>query len=230
MPWPAAPLPPAVEERVERGREFHRLMQRHFLELFPQSIPSQLAGFWDAWQRHPVRLPPGRRMPEITLTVPLGDQRLLARLDLLVLADDGRALILDWKTETSPRTRAQLQADVQTRLYPFVLAEGSSALALPGGAADPERIEMFYWQANDPSNPVRFAYSNQAHAASHKVLRALADQASSLVAAAEPPMVDDETVCASCAYRTYCGRQVPPAPVTDWETDLEPAVELEPSR
>jgi len=211
VPWPAAPLPPAVEESLEHGREFHQLMERHFLGLELENVSPELRAWWTAWQRHPFPLPPGRRLPEITLSVPLDGERLLARFDLLALAKDGQALILDWKTERHPRTRAQLATDIQTQLYPYVLAEGSAALTKEPAIA-PDQIEMIYWQANDPTNPARFAYTAEQHAANRSRFQTLIAQASTLRPDVEPPSIDDPTLCARCAYRTYCGREIPPKP------------------
>lgn len=239
IPWPAPPRPRDLQESMKRGQEFHKIMQRHFLGLAPEIVPPELDPWWNAWQDHPVPLLPGERLPEVTLSVPLEGARLLARFDLLVLAQDGRALILDWKTDRHPRSRAQLAADIQTLLYPFVLAEGGTALAVPAGvgspragvaARSPQQIEMVYWQANDPANPIRFPYSAETHDHSRDVLRALVTQAKALRPEVEPAVIDDLTVCARCVYRTYCGRELPGTPGFDWEADLEPPVELEPSR
>lgn len=234
IPWPVAPPRPEVEESVERGRQFHQLMRRHFLGLGPDctELPARLAEWWTAWQNHPIPLPPGRRFTETTLSVPLGQQRLLARFDLLVLASqpDGRALILDWKTEARPRSRDQLAADVQTHLYPYVLAEGSTALAggpPPATAAErPERIEMIYWQANAPANPVRFRYSAERHAANRARFRLLADRAGALQPDHAPPAIDDLAICARCRYRTYCGKEVSPAAAMEEDPEDETTWEL----
>jgi len=238
--WPVAPPRPEVEESVERGRQFHQLMQRHFLGLEPDltALPARLAEWWTAWLNHPIPLPPGQRFTEITLSVPLGRQRLLARFDLLVLASqpEGSALILDWKTEARPRSRKQLAADIQTPLYPYIVAEGGAALAgvrPPITAAErpgrPERIVMIYWQANDPANPVQFRYSAEQHAANRARFRLLVDRAEALQPGHRPPATDELAICARCGYRTYCGKEISPAAAmeevpedqTTWELALD---------
>ena len=212
-PWPAAPLPATLEAAAELGRRFHLVMHRHFLGLKVDAglLPAELQEWWATWERHPIPLPPGRCLPEITLSAPLEGARLLVRFDLLALAGDGRALILDWKTEKRPRSRAQLAADIQTQLYPFVLAEASTALA--GYSIVPEQIEMIYWQANRPTgqqtNQHRFPYSAGQHAANRARFGGLAARAQALRpdADAEPPLINDLSICARCTYRTYCGRE-----------------------
>jgi hypothetical protein len=234
-PWPAAPLPPQVEASLLLGQRFHQVMRRHFAGLSPEEFDlPQLNSWWRAWQRHGLSLPPGRYLPEMTLTVPLQGERLLARFDLLVIPRDKgeRALIVDWKTERRPRTREELAADLQTHLYPFVLAEGGSALVAPDQLAlfSPDRIGMIYWQANDPANPVRFQYSAAQHTSNRDQLVKLVGLAQELARGDEPPLIDDLTICSRCRFLSYCGRAVSAAPEPEPEEDHELFGDLEPDR
>ncbi len=234
-PWPAAPLPPQVEMGILLGQQFHQVMRRHFAGLSPGELDMpELESWWRAWQQQGLSLPPGRHLPETTLTVPLQGERLLARFDLLVLPFDESecALIVDWKTERRPRTRIDLAADLQTHLYPFVLAEGGAALAVRGqpAAPSPDRIEMIYWQANDPRHPVRLPYSAAQHASNRIRFTELVGRARELVTGTEPPLTDDLTVCSRCRFLSYCGRGVRPAPEPEPEDDQELLDELGPDR
>jgi hypothetical protein len=216
MPWPAAAQATRAEEALARGRQFHRLMERHFLGLAVEPVAPSLRALWQAWQEHPLSLPPGRTLPEVTLSTPEGEERLLARFDLLAIPADPRAttLIADWKTAARPRTRGGLAADIQTRLYPYILVEGGTAVA--GRAVAAADVELVYWQAAAPADPVRFRYSPAQHEANRAEIRALIARAEALDEEM-PPVIDDLSICARCPYRTYCGRPVPPA-----LPDLEP--------
>ena len=211
LPWPAAGRPPGAEQALARGREFHRLMERHFLGLAIEPVDPDLQPWWAAWQSHPLPLPPGRARPEITLTAPEAGERLLARYDLLVVPDDPAetVLIVDWKTTARARARVALQADIQTRLYPYVLVAGGAAVA--GRDLQPEEVELVYWQAAAPAEPVRFRYSAVEHRANRREIRTLIDRAHGLQAEAMPAGSDELRVCARCPYRTYCGRPLPAA-------------------
>jgi hypothetical protein len=211
LPWPAA-QPAGAEQALARGREFHRLMERHFLGLTVEPIAPNLRPWWVAWQTHPLPLPPGRALPEITLTAPEMGERLLVRYDLLVIPADVHetVLIVDWKTTARPRPRAALQRDIQTRLYPYVLVEAGSAVA--GRDLRPDQIELIYWQTAAPSDPVRFPYSAADHQSNRRDIRSLIDRAHTLQPDTMPPVIDDLHICARCPYRTYCRQPLPTTP------------------
>jgi hypothetical protein len=213
--WPAAAEETAVEQALARGREFHRVLERHFLGLVVEPVAPSLRALWRAWQKNPLPLPLGRILPEVTLSTPEGDERLLGRFDLLAIPADPRAttLIADWKTAYRPRTRAELAADIQTWLYPYILVEGGAALA--GRELDPENVELVYWQAAVPADPAR--YSAAKHATNRTKIRELIARAEALRKEQMPPVINDLSICARCPYRTYCGQPVPAAP-----PDLEP--------
>jgi hypothetical protein len=209
VPWPAAAEATSAEEALARGREFHRLMERHFLGLTVEPVAPSLRALWQAWQKDPLPLPSGSALPEVTLSIPEGDERLLARFDLLAIPTDPQAatLIADWKTAGRPRTRRELAADIQTRLYPYILVEGGTAIA--GRGLSPDYVELVYWQAAAPADPVRFRYSAAEHRANGVEIRALIARAEALREKEMPAVIDDLSICARCPYRTYCGQPVP---------------------
>ncbi len=237
--WPATPLPSEVEKGIQLGQKFHQMMQRAFSGLPRQHQELALLNtWWEAWQKHGLDLPPGQRLPEVTLTTLLEGERLLARYDLLVLpARSGeRIMIVDWKTEHRPRARAELAADIQSDLYPFVLTEGGAALMGERAVADlsPDRIDLVYWQANDPLHPVRFRYSPARHASNRSHLAHLVGLARRVVLGPEPPINDDLTSCARCRYPSYCGLTISPDLAPGDDEPLEPSsrhlARLEPDR
>ena len=116
---------------------------------------------------------PSQRWPELTLTAPLGKWLLLAKMDLVAIAPDGRALLLDWKTgRHMPRAARQAQR-LQTRVYRYVLAQAGARLN-GGEAIDLARIEMRYWYAQHEGEVLRFPYDEDQHRADGRFLRGLA--------------------------------------------------------
>jgi hypothetical protein len=211
LPWPAAPTDDHLQQSLLQGQLFHQLLQRYFLGVTPDEDAlgsDQLRQWWQAFQQHGPALPPGRRLPELTLTVPIGRHLLTGRFDLLVLGEN-QAHIFDWKTEARPRREADLRADLQTRLYLALLAEGSQALVAPGAPLATEAIAITYWYANDPAQSVTIPYSQAEHEQNWAELRAV-------VAAIEHrlehptiwPLTENLNECGRCAYQVFCDRQV----------------------
>jgi len=219
IPWPQPPLSPADEARFGRGRQFHQLLQRHFLGLPVDAgalNDKRLRGWWQAFRNAPLPVhgaQNGRLLPELTLTVPLGGHLLHGRFDLLLLheTDDGPAAhIFDWKTGRPPAGgRTTLQEDWQTRLYLALLAESGRALApLPATAVGPDRIQLTYWFVADPQNPITFRYDAAAHARSWNELRAMVTGIDThLHQDGIWPLTPDLDTCRSCAYQMLCDRQ-----------------------
>ncbi len=181
--WPAVPSEPVLElERtMQQGARFHRMVQQHLLglpveRLTPMAQEDDLSRWWQNYLHfsqggglEALTGPGARRYPEITLSAPLGAYRLLAKLDLLAVTPQGRALILDWKTARKRPRRQWLADRLQTRVYPFVLVQAGATLN--GGTPFlPEQVEMVYWFADFPDQPERFPYSASAYQADQDYL------------------------------------------------------------
>lgn len=214
VPWPEAPLGLEQEQAYERGRRFHRWIERHFLGL-PVADEGDhdpvLRRWWDTFQRHAPPLPDGRRFIETSLTVPIGPDgkhRLTGRFDLLVTGGDPLAASLfDWKTG-EPRPIERLRRAWQTRVYLCLLAEGGGALAPDAPAAfAPERISLTYWYVEEPLQPRLITYDAAAHRASRVELDGVVAEIDRQLAENEWPLTEDWTECRHCAYRAICGRQ-----------------------
>ena len=89
--WPAVEAEPIVEaERLARlGQDFHRLVQQHLIGLEVETLTAYLTSAEDElrtwWQRYlahrPEALATATLHPELTLSAPLRDYRLLARFE-----------------------------------------------------------------------------------------------------------------------------------------------------
>ncbi len=210
--WPAAPdeLPAERERRMQQGITFHRLLYRHLSGVPAPAITAtvpdgDLRRWWLAYLNYPPRdLPTGARHPEVRLSVPLGDHRLVARYDLLAIDPGKRAVIVDWKTDRDRPSRVQLARRMQTLVYRYVLVEGGTQFN-GGLPIAPDRVELVYWFANYPAQVERFDYDVAQH-------RAVAGQLASLIAEIAArreevwPLADDERRCRFCTYNTLCMR------------------------
>lgn len=224
-PWPSAPQDDEWREAGRRGEQFHRLLQRHFLGLADEESLAgdrRLREWWHTFCEEGPVLSPGRRLPELDLTVPVGRHRLTGRFDLLVLGEEA-VHIYDWKT-TAPRTESDLRDDWQTRLYLALAAEGSMALYPGKKSIAPEQVTLTYWFVRAPVERVTFHYDAAAHAENWGEIVALVDRLdSALVQEKIWPLTDDLYICARCRYQVFCGRQQAVAALQQQDTLHPPA-------
>lgn len=216
LSWPNRPLNAQSETAVSRGQAFHQLIQQHFLGIpvVPAAIEDvQLRRWWTLFVHNHPPLPDGQRLPEINLTVPVGNHLLNGRFDLVVLGETAAGLpaahVFDWKTG-SPQDESKLRRDWQTRLYLGMLATGGRSL-WPGKHDDnrmvPENVSITYWYVQEPDAPRVIRYHSEAHTQNWAELGDLIQQIEQQLAGASWPMTDDLAQCRTCAYQTFCGRQ-----------------------
>jgi hypothetical protein len=237
--WPAPQAEPIRENEaaIRRGERFHRFAQQALLgvpvDLIEKAAMADpdpaLAKWWHAFAAFLPSLQGGKRLVEILLAAPLDSarpyQRLLAKYDLVQLFPDGRALIYDWKTAPKRPRRASLEARLQTRVYPYLLAQAGQMLN-GGKAILPEQIEMVYWFTEFPGQPERFVYSQAQFASGGIDLRGLTAEIGQL---SEEQFVrtDEEKRCRFCVYRSLCARGADAGSYEDSEEDLESEGEVD---
>ena len=231
MPWPAEPADAAWREASRRGRAFHRILQRHFLDLpveEPAAGDPALQRWWRTFQEQGPSIPPGERRPEETLTVPVNGHLLSGRFDLLVLSGE-RAHIFDWKSEGRPRSTATMRDDWQTVLYLALLVEGGQALRPGNRSFEPEKVDLTYWFVQAPQAAVTIPYSREAHAQNWQRLTDLVRRIDERLAEDSVwPLTDDWEECGRCAYQIFCGRQgAPPAARPSWEDEADVVADRE---
>ena len=229
LAWPAPVAEPADEHEahIRSGEAFHRLIHQHQVGLPAERLSAQaeaevkvgveaeveevpnLVSWWRNYLDRPPENLPAVRYPEVTLSVPVGRHRLLAKYDLVAIEPGRRAVIVDWKTSARRPTGAWLAARLQTRVYRYVLARAGSQLN-HGAALQPEQIEMVYWFAAFPDQPERLPYSRTQHEADGRYLASLMADLARAGDGANPgddfPLTDDATRCRFCPYRSLCGR------------------------
>ena len=207
--WPAVESEPVMEQerRMQQGERFHQLVQQHQLGLPLQQVQAMITDpeLGDWWQNYldcpPANLP-AQRYPEFTLTAAFAGYRVLAKYDLLAVQPGRRAVIVDWKTSRKAQKLSHLEGRMQTRLYPLLLVLAGAGLndqkpVLPGG------VEMIYWFACEPQNPVQIEYSERQFYEDQSELFNLIQEISACRRFDETAV---EKTCQYCAYRSLCGR------------------------
>lgn len=157
------PISPDVQENLLWGNQFHQLMQQYFLGLSLDSIldrdqelkkivNSLLKG---VKAQHHLNSQSWKEA-EHYRSLEKGNYLLTAIYDLLIV-NENKAEILDWKTYLQPQNKKKLENNWQTRLYLYLLAETSNYL--------PEQISMTYWFVKIPYEPqyLTFEYNDKLH-------------------------------------------------------------------
>lgn len=237
LAWPAVRAEPLLEheQHIERGIRFHRLVERHQLGLDPALLEASiqdgtLRGWWRSYMAfdllHKLE---GQRYAELSLSTPLGDARLAAKFDLLAIVPGQRAILFDWKTYARSPRRDWFAGRLQTRVYPLVLLRAGEMLF--GGPLRPEQIQMIYWIAGAPEQPVIFDYSAELAARDEAFVSGLIAEIMHLPEETVWPLTTDEAHCRFCEYRSLCERGVRAGRLEDGDTllveeDVSPLVRL----
>jgi hypothetical protein len=254
LTWPAVESEPILEQerRMQAGQAFHRLVHQHALGIpldrLRPDIPvdggaslilgDDLGRWWRNYLLYPavsdqVAISHQKRYPEITLSAPLRcsagqdvvDYRLVARYDLIVIEPERpRAVIVDWKTSARQPRPGWLADRLQTRVYRYLLVRAGHPLN-GGKPLAPEQVEMLYWFADFPQQPVRFPYDAASFAADEAYLSTLVGE---IAGGAEQdfPLTERAQACQFCVYRSLCARGVE-AGAMDEETAAEVGSEID---
>jgi CRISPR/Cas system-associated exonuclease Cas4 (RecB family) len=218
---------------IDQGAQFHKIVRQYLIGVPEAQIAQTNNGdevmelYWINFL-HSVKdgnleiiLEQGNQhLEEITLSVPLGEFRLIAKYDLLIIRPDGKLIILDWKTSQNHPKRKWLADRLQTHVYPYVLTGASPGLT-GGYPLDPAQIEMIYWFTNHLDQPEIFPYNSLNY---QEDSRYLSNLITTIAQKIEPifPLTPDVKRCLFCTYRSLCNRGVKPGDLQHMNEWLEP--------
>jgi ATP-dependent exoDNAse (exonuclease V) beta subunit len=203
---------PDLQERLERGQQFHLLMQQEQLGLNIADLAASeqhLDQWWQRFRSSPPTMIAGDRIAEHRRTLAQPPFLLSAIYDLLILGDR-QAQIIDWKTYDRPPTAQHLQEHWQTRLYLYLLAETSTY--------PPHALHMTYWFAS-LGTAINLPYTATLH---RRTQEALAEHLNALTQTMHqnfyPQLPVGSKPCRHCEFAHRCdrptpsGETLPPAP------------------
>ncbi|HSG44849.1 MAG TPA: PD-(D/E)XK nuclease family protein [Anaerolineales bacterium] len=228
LSYPAVESEPTLEneKHQQEGAYFHRMVQQYLVGVPAEGITKlantvNLQRWWENFLNNKNLLGledlTGLNIyPEVTLSAPLGNYRLVAKYDLIAI-ENGKATIYDWKTYRKRPKTEWLASRMQTRVYRALLVRAGTHLN-DGNPFTPEQIEMAYWFADFPNEPAHFTYTSAQYKRDWDTLVKLADEIDS---ASSYPLTDDTTKCSYCPYRSYCDRGVHAGTMEQAETEME---------
>ncbi|MEO0825946.1 MAG: PD-(D/E)XK nuclease family protein [Cyanobacteria bacterium J06635_15] len=214
------PTSPEQQASLDWGNRFHLLMQQRELDLPIEVMMAQddeLKASLDKLLETAPELVPTTaasgelRQSEHRRTLAFNGYLLTAIYDLICLSPS-RGEIFDWKTYPTPRKRAYLAQDWQTRLYLFLLAETTD---LP-----PENLSITYWfvRSRDAQThkllpqPERFNYDSLRHEQTRQDLYQVTDRLTQQLETLKKtgtllPKVDEaKGYCETCPFAVRCQR------------------------
>ncbi|OGN71936.1 MAG: hypothetical protein A2X25_12340 [Chloroflexi bacterium GWB2_49_20] len=211
------------ERRQLEGQFFHRLVHQHWLGL-PLDKLSRMANtptlnqWWENYLSYDFKLKDFVTFPELNLTSQIGKHKLIAKYDLVAIGHD-KVLIFDWKTFQKRPRDEWLAVRYQTRVYRSLLIQSGGCLK-NNEPINPEQVEMIYWLANFPNQPIRFPYSTTQFVRDWQHLELMITR---IDEQDEFPLTADEKKCNYCLYRSFCDRGISAAIIED---EYEPLFEM----
>lgn len=213
LAWPAPVSEPAAEHErhLLLGARFHHLVQQHLSGIPAGRLSASvddpdLAAWWERYLEVQPADIPGRALPEHTLLAPLEGHRLLAKYDALVVGEDGRLTIFDWKTTLRRPSPTQMAHSLQTRVYRYVAVRAGAHLT--EGNITPEQVRMVYWFPAFPADPYVLDYTTASFQADEAHLRALIRRILACERPEDFPRTEDVRACRFCGYRSLCERGI----------------------
>ncbi|MGK7922810.1 MAG: PD-(D/E)XK nuclease family protein [Trichodesmium sp.] len=208
------PITPTEQERLNRGSQFHLLMQQRelglpieSLMLENQEMQNYFNNFFEAAPEISNSQTPDNlilRQAEHTRSINFNGYILTVIYDLLI-ADIEQAQIFDWKAYSYPQNKKKLAKNWQTRLYLYTLVETSNY--------SPEQISMTYWfiKPNNQEKPYKleFYYNHKEHQKTQQDLRQILDKLTDYLKnyqqegenLPQKPTIDN---CQNCQFASRC--------------------------
>ncbi|HPH96834.1 MAG TPA: PD-(D/E)XK nuclease family protein [Anaerolineaceae bacterium] len=230
--WPAPITDPVLEHErhMQRGSIFHHMVQQLKagipLEVIRARIndDEQISIWWNNF----LHLLPNLHMDcaqiEIPFVCQLGDWRLMAKVDYLLL-ESQKCIILDWKTSPQKPSRLNLARHPQTRVYCYVLCQAGH-LALNSAPISPDQLSMGYWFAEHPDAIEWFEYSPSIMEDDRKYLLNIFRQINQL-SDEEFDQTENLKTCLYCQYRSLCNRGVKAGNISGLEAETSGTIDLD---
>jgi CRISPR/Cas system-associated exonuclease Cas4 (RecB family) len=239
LAWPALETQEMVEaERLlKQGNRFHQLVQQQIIGVAVERLESSitdedLARWWENYRAYATQTlglenlqAPQNLFPEVNLSAPIGDYRLVAKYDLLVKKLEGQWLIVDWKTSRKRPKSEWLRSRMQTYVYPFLFVQAGGELH-EGMAIEPEMVEMIYWFSEHPQAMERIAYNADKYEADQSFLEGIIKRIVNMEPQAFMKTEHGER-CAYCVYRSLCERGLQAGALAEYEGSGESEAGIE---
>lgn len=215
--WPAVESEPFMENErlLDFGQRFHRIVYQFFMGVPEEDLRGmikehELEIWWSNFYKFAQRMKGAGRWEEsakfveYVLSAPMGEYRLVAKYDLILITPAGKVQIYDWKTSQRRPRREWLHGRMQTIVYPFLLLHAN--IPLPDSLEiRAENIQLIYWFSNFPDQSEVFGYSEERYQNDMKNIQGIVSLIKNLEYSDFSKTSNLER-CQFCEFRSLCDR------------------------
>ncbi|KXZ39503.1 PD-(D/E)XK nuclease superfamily protein [Alkalithermobacter thermoalcaliphilus JW-YL-7 = DSM 7308] len=191
-----------ISESVEIGKDFHLICERYFKKI-PLGI--QKGSIFDLWisniQRFIKVNDKDTYLPEYEIRINNEGIRLLAKYDLIVIREDGKIEIYDWKTQKKKLEKFELENSIQTVVYMYLLKKMSKKVL--GQDISEKDITMIYWQPTH-TEVIKIDYSEEKYKAHEKYIENIIKTIQNYDFETELSIKDNSNECRYCEFKCFC--------------------------
>jgi len=217
---------------MQRGAKFHQMAHQYLLGIPGEKIVRQVADdeVIQRWWREFEKLPKfeGQIYPEISLSTPVGDFRIMAKYDLVHIQNENSesfsVTIYDWKTSLKRPEHKSMINRLQSKVYPYLMVKAGAQFN-QDNAISPDQIDMIYWFTDYPDDPAHFPYSQEQFESDEAYLGELTAEIQEM-GDEDAPLTDEEWRCRYCKFRSLCNRGVEAGPLNEIDLEGEPDTDL----
>ena len=190
-------LDPELKESVERGTNFHILAERYFngmKDYFYIKDDRLLEWMTVLEEKYPEDID---CRSEFEIRQNKGEIRLMAKYDLVVV-EDGKIKIVDFKTNKNSYNLGVMEDNIQTKVYMYLLGENLKNIFPEMKIED---ISMEYFQLNYPENKIFIEYNEKKHENNKKILGELIDE---IKINKKTFFIKNNETCEKCGFESFC--------------------------
>ncbi|WP_028854930.1 PD-(D/E)XK nuclease family protein [Psychrilyobacter atlanticus] len=188
---------PELKKSIERGTDFHILAERYFngMKDYFYIRDEQLLEWMDVLEkRYPEKVD---CKSEVEIRQDKDEIRLMAKYDLLIIEDD-KIKIVDFKTNKNPYNVGVMEESIQTKVYMFLLGENFKKIFPKKKIND---ISMEYFQLNYPGNKIFIEYNEKKHEKNKKILKELIGE---IKKNKKNFFIKNNETCEKCGFESFC--------------------------
>ncbi len=190
-------MDPKLKKRIEAGTNFHILAERYFngmKDYFYIKDGELLEWMAVLEEKYPEDID---CRSEFEIRQNKDGIKLMAKYDLVVI-DNDKIKIVDFKTNKNPYNLEVMEEHIQTKVYMYLLGENLKKMFPKIKIED---ISMEYFQLNYPENQILIKYTEKKHEINKKILGELIGEINKNKKYLH---LKNNGTCVKCGFESFC--------------------------